>query len=155
MVLVKCLKCAVWEFHWPSQPPISLSSSAVALLPWKTEPFSPHCTHSFSGHREDGTDLFTHECFCERREASAFQFLPLDSNLGQGRESSSVSFYCFYLSCYLRFLFYLTSFKSNQKFFHTIIHHYFLKKQIIKKNSQNEENVPEIASDCIGFLAYT
>lgn len=127
MILVKCLQCAAWELHWPGEPLTSLTSSsnsAVALWPWKTQHFSPHCTHSFSGQEKDGTDLFTHECFCERREASGFHFLPLDSNLGQTREATSMSFY---LSSYFKrlLLFYHKSFKSNQTFFQVIIHYYF------------------------------
>lgn len=88
-----------------------------------------------------GTDLFTHECFCERREASGFHFLPLDSNLGQTREATSMSFY---LSSYFKklLLFYYKSFKSNQTFFQVIIHYYFH-----IKISQDGETASEIASD--------
>ena len=82
--LVKCLKRVVWEFHWSSEPLISVSRSAVVLLPWKTEPFSPRCAHSFSGQGEDGTNFFTHECLFERRETSVLQYFPLGQKLGAG-----------------------------------------------------------------------
>lgn len=143
MVLVKCLQCAAWELHWPGEPLTSLTSSsnsAVALWPWKTQHFSMLHSQLFRAGK-GGTDLFTHECFCERREASGFHFLPLDSNLGQTREATSMSFY---FSSYFKklLLFYYKSFKSNQTFFQVIIHYYFH-----IKISQDGETASEIASD--------
>lgn len=95
----------------------------VVLLPSKIDPFSPRCTHSFSGHREDGTNLFTHECFCERREPLCFNISPWTETWAGG--GGYVCVILLFLSFWLfeRIFFYLLSLKPNKKkrFFSTLL----------------------------------
>lgn len=74
-----------------------------------------------------------------------FDIFPLDRNLELGEGSISVSFYCFYLSSYLRrFFLYLLSLSQEQKKkkkFHTITHYYFQTKNSLSKKFRMGRNL--------------
>lgn len=99
---------------WVQRAPGFCEQLAVVLLPSKIDPFSPGCTHSFSGHGEDGTDLFTHECFCERREPLCFNISPWTETWagGGGYVCAILLFLSFWL---FERIFYLLSLKPEKK----------------------------------------
>lgn len=64
---------------------------------------------------------------------------------------TSVSFYCFYLSSYLRRFFYFLSLNPKQKKKQKILHYYsllFPEKKHVTKKIQDGKKSPEMPSDC-------
>lgn len=83
--------------------------------------------------------------FWEERDLCASIFSPWTETWGGGRVGTSVSFYCFYLSSYLRRFFYFLSLnpkqKKKKKKFCTITHYYFQKKNMLPKKFRMERNL--------------
>lgn len=84
-----------------------------------------------------------------------FDIFPLDRNQERGKQSTTVSFYCFYLSSHLRRLVYLSSLKShNKKPLLIIITHYFQTKTGCQKNSEQKEISRNVPRSHVDFLCY-
>lgn len=150
--------------HWLSASSVWCGNSTGPASPWflwaaqqlfgcpGKQTLSPHAALTASQGRGKMPPIcLPMNAFLRGERPLCFNTFPLDRNLGRGKGGTSVSFYCFYLSSYLRRFFYFLSLNPKQKKkkkFCTITHYYFQKKNRLSKKfrmGRNLQKCPLIA----------